>query len=114
MKIDIEKILLTPAMKHYLAGKLTPEQQISLSFHPTPMEVGKLTRMDNFASMTDNDFVHLLKTEPIDVSCKWITCGDENTGNLDEGLFYVIVNGRHRVTSAILRGLKHINASVKF
>ncbi len=113
-QIDIAHILLTPAIENYLRDTIGIGDLERYSSHPNPKECGKLTRMERISKLTDDQFVQLCQDEPIDVISIMMEYQDKETGYTEVSGFYEIINGRHRVTSAIARGLEQINAHVKF
>jgi hypothetical protein len=113
-QIDISQILLTPAVKTYLSNKLISKDFASYFFNPKSTECGNLTRMERLESLSNEDFIQLCNNNPIDVSSVMMEYKDKETGDIEASSFYVIDNGRHRVASAIARGMGKINANVIF
>lgn len=113
-QIDIAHILLTPSIENYLRDTIGIGDFESYSSHPNPKECGNLPRMERMNKLTDDQFAQLCQDNPIDVISIMMEYQDKETGYTEVAGFYEIINGRHRVTSAIARGLKQINARVKF
>lgn len=112
-EIDLSKVLLRPSMIKYLK---TSHPEINLTGYHTQNigEVGSLTRMEYQNSLDNNEFAELVETEPVKVISKMIEVVNPETGETEVEPFYEISNGRHRITSAIVRGLGKINADVVF
>lgn len=112
-QIDLARVLLRPSMVKYIN---TNHTDLDLQGYKTQTvgEVGSLTRMEYQNSLSDFDFAELLEVEPVKVISKMMEVVNPETGETEVESFYEIENGRHRITSAIVRGLKTINADVVF
>lgn len=110
-EIDLSKVLLRKSMVEYLK-KNHPGINIDNYKLSEISEVGSLTRMDSQNSLSDDDFNKLLQREPVEVKSVSMREKNPESGESEIVSFYEINNGRHRVTSAIIRGLTKINARV--
>ncbi len=110
-EIDLARVLLRKSMVKYLKEN-HPEIDLNNFKMSNTMEVGSLTRMESQKSLSDLEFSELLKSKPVNVKSVMLHVKNQETGEIEALPFYEIVDGRHRVTSAIIRGLTKINASV--
>jgi hypothetical protein len=110
-EIDLSKVLLRKSMVEYIKEK-HPEINLDNYKLSKTSEVGLLTRMESQNSLSDEDFNKLLQKEPVEVTSISMEVKNPESEELEIVSFYEIDNGRHRVTSAIIRGLTKINARV--
>jgi hypothetical protein len=109
-EIDIRQILLTKPILDSIK-EYNPDIDIT-EFKLSKGEQGfKLTRMGR---MMDSDFDKLLDKEPIELKVARTSNG-KIIGTKIDGIMkkmYEIINGRHRITRAVINGYKYINANI--
>jgi len=111
--INLSRVFLRPSMIKYLKEK-HPEINLNNYKISKIKEVGTLSRMDYQNSLTDDEFMELVKKDPVNVSNVMMKVFNQETGEIQIESYYDIVNGRHRITSAIVRGLEKITADISF
>ena len=112
-EIELSKVLLRPSMIKYIKAN-HPEIDLSNFKISHVGEVGSLTRMEHQNSLSNEQFMVQLKDDPVSVSSKGIQYKNPETGETEIAYYYEIVNGRHRITSAIIRGFTKINANISY
>jgi len=112
-EINLSRILLRPSMIKYFKEN---HPNINLNNYKMSKikEVGALTRMEYQDSLTDDEFIEQNEKEPINVSNVMIEVFNPETGDVQVDSYYDIYNGRHRITSAIVRGFEKITADISF
>jgi hypothetical protein len=109
-QIDIRQILFTKPILDSIK-EYNPDIDIT-EFKLSKGEQGfKLTRMDR---MMESNFDKLIDKEPIEVKVARTSNG-KIIGTKIDGVMkkmYEIINGRHRITKAVIDGYKNINVKI--
>ena len=109
-EIDLRQILITTPIIQAI-NEYNPNLNLS-EFKFSKNEPGfRLTRMEQ---MMNSNFDELLQNEPVELKVARRADGKPFGTKIDGVMkkLYEIINGRHRITRAIIEGYKNINAII--
>jgi hypothetical protein len=109
-QIDLRQILITKPIIDTVK-KYNPTIDLGIYKISKGEQGFPLTRMDR---MMESDFNNLINDEPVELKVARTTDGKMIGTKIDGNMkkMYEIVNGRHRVTRAIIDGNQNINAKI--